>query len=149
MVKAKISVVKQDAVIYGFPNVDSFPGFVKMGWIVQRLYKSITFLGKPRDVGYIDGPYAKWWLQFQTGISYLKRQGVCYLVRKRKGKPVGTVIGRVDEKTAVLFPKCSYLVLLISFSCQALFYNKDKFISLVYVGNSSVMEVPYWKIDAV
>lgn len=149
MVKAKISVIQKDAMIYGFPNVNSFPGFLKMGWIDQKLYKSVTVLGQPRGVGYIDGSYAKWWLQFQTGISYLKRQGAFYLVRKRKGKPMGTVIGRVDEKIAVLFPKCSFLLWLKSFSSQALFYNKDKYISLIYAGNSSVMDVPYWKIDAI
>lgn len=149
MVKTKLSIVRSDALVYGFPNSNSFPGFVKMGWSVVKMYKSVSLLCSPKDKECIDDSYARWWLRFHSGISYLKRGGCYYLVRKREGKIVGMLIGRVEEKTALLFPKTSKLLLLKYFSRKSSFYNKGNNMPLIYAKNTNEISVPYWKIDAV
>lgn len=149
MVEAKVSFVQSDVLIYGFPNAQSFPGFVKLGWSVVKLYKAIALFVPPKGVAYIDDAYAKWWLRLQSGITYMKRRGRYYLVRKKTGKPFGIIIGRVERSTALLFPKKSDVIAMEFFSPKPSFYNKGENIPVIYAKRPNETVVPYWKIDAI
>lgn len=144
----ELETLGKDVLVYGFPNVNSYPGYVKMGWQVQHLYKAPTLLKKCSvPINDIESAYAAWWLKAQQGIIYIQKSGRYYLVRKKKNGSVATVIGGVDETTALLFPKSESICLFKRFETKPSFYNKSKSIPLVC--NNGGMEIPYWKIDAV
>lgn len=139
----ELELLGNDTLVYGFPNVNSYPGYVKMGWQVEHLYKTLCLSPKKES---IEEGYAAWWLKAQNGISYINRKGDCYLVRKHESKPVATLIGRVDETTARLFPMTAGRCLLRSFETKSSIYNKNKSIPLVC---NQKWKIPYWKIDAI
>lgn len=144
MTAFELGLLGKETPIYGFPNVNSYPGYVKMGWQVKHFYKTPCLSVKNVD---IENRYAAWWLKAQNGISYIEKRGDFYLVRKHKSKPVATLLGRVSETTAMLFPKTEGLFLLKRFETKSSIYNKNKSIPLVC--NQNWMKIPYWKIDAI
>ena len=130
--------------IYGFPNANSYPGYVKMGWQVQRLFKTLCRLSRGEV---IPSDYAAWWLKTQPDIRHLHNNGNYYLIRKNDKTPVATLIGQVDAQTAQLFPEMRGTRLLKLFQTKPSIYNKNKSIPLVCNGPNK--EIPYWKIDAI
>lgn len=134
----------QNTLVYGFPNENSFPGYVKMGWQVQHLYKTLC---RPVEGDEVATDYAAWWIKAQEGINYIRKKETFYLIRKHGKRPVATLIGRVDAKTAQLFPETKGVWLLKHFDSKPSIYNKNKSIPLVC--NRPNEEIPYWKIDAI
>lgn len=145
----EMDLLGENAWVYGYPNVNSYPGYVKMGWNVERLYKTLYLFNKAdaKTVAIIDRNYASWWLKAQDGITYVFRKNCYFLIRKNKTKPVATIIGRVEDNTAKLFPKTNGVLLLKYFNKKHAFYNKKKSIPLIF--NKMENNIPYWKIDAV
>lgn len=151
MVKEKLSKINDDSLIYGFPNRNSFHGFEKMGWTVGRLYKSLffckSFLKESDEI--IDNVYANWWLKPQKGLSYIRKGKYYFLIRKKKGKPICHVIGRVDREVALMYPKTQGPFILTYFS------NKPSLLKMNDVGMPYILytrcdvEIPYWKIDSI
>ena len=144
MTHYELELLGNDTLVYGFPNANSYPGYVKMGWHVGLLHAALFSRNKCTDV---DGAYATWWLQAQKGITYIRRQGDCYLIRKKSNRPLAVVIGRVDDAVARLFPKHIGPCLLKCFETKSSSYNKNK--TIPFVCNQPQMEIPYWKIDAI
>ena len=140
----ELDLLGKETLVYGFPNVNSYPGYVKMGWQVQRLYKTLCC---SKDMDEIPSDYASWWMKTQSGIHHLRKKGNYYLIRKNNNKPVATLIGRVDEQTAASFPEAQGVWLLKHFQTKPSIYNKNKSIPLVC--NKPNKEIPYWKIDAI
>lgn len=145
----ELDVLGKEVWIYGYPNANSYPGYVKMGWSVERLYKSLFLLNKniQFEKDFIDIDYATWWLKAQDGITHFVNNGCYFLIRKKASKPIATVIGRVDEETAKMFPKTNGVLALKYFSKQFAFYNKNKSMPLIF--NKKIKDIPFWKIDAV
>lgn len=141
---SELDYLGRETLVYGFPNVNSYPGYVKMGWKVQRLFKTLCRL-QGGDV--IDADYATWWIKAQEGISFIRKKETYYLIRKHGESPMATMIGKVDAQTAQLFPEARGSRLLIRFNNKPSIYNKNKSIPLVC--NRPNKEIPYWKIDAI
>lgn len=133
-----------ETLVYGFPNVNSYPGYIKMGWHEQRFYKTFC---RPRDGEALDVSYAAWWMKAQTGITHIRKKGTYYLIRKQGNKHTAILIGQVDEKTARLFPEAKGVWLLKRFDTTPSIYNRSKSIPLVC--NKPNEGIPYWKIDAI
>ena len=140
----ELDLLGSDALVYGFPNVNSYPGYVKMGWQVQHFYKTLC---RPKNGSKIDQNYALWWIKAQSGIGRIHRKGQDFLVRKSKSTPVATLIGKVDATIAQEFPVEKGVWLLKRFDAKPSIYNKNRTVPLVC--NKPKMEVPYWKIDAI
>lgn len=140
----ELDLLGEDTLVYGFPNQNSYPGYVKMGWQVQHLHKTLCL---PVEAEIIDNAYALWWLKAQSGISHIYKNGKYYLIRKKKNNPVATLIGRVNEATARQFPESEAVWLFKHFKTKTSIYNKNKSIPLVC--NQIGMKIPYWKIDAI
>lgn len=144
----ELELLGEDTLVYGFPNVNSYPGYVKMGWQVKQLYKTLVLSNwgvAPSDT--LESAYVKWWLKAQSGISHVFRKGSYYIIRKKKNNPLAVLIGQVDETTARLFPKTEGVCLFKRFETKPSRYNKNKSIPLV--SNKIGMIIPYWKIDAI
>ena len=144
MTSHELDFLGQETLVYGFPNAKSFPGYVKMGWQVRRLYKTLC---RPQDGDELDTDYASWWMKAQSGITYIRKKRTYYLIRRHGKSPVATLIGQVDAMTARLFPETKGVWLLKRFDTTPSIYNKNKSISLVC--NKPNKEIPYWKIDAI
>ena len=140
----ELDLLGKETLVYGFPNVNSFPGYVKMGWRVQRLYKTLC---RPEDGDEIPSRYAAWWMKAQSGISHIRKNETYCLIRKNGNKPTATLIGQVDAVTAQLFPEAKGVWLLKRFQTKPSIYNKNKSIPLVC--NRPNKEIPYWKTDAI
>ena len=140
----ELDYLGQETLVYGFPNVNSYPGYVKMGWQVQRLYKSLC--RAPRSE-LLASDYAFWWIKPQPGIAHIRKKRTYYLIKKHGRSPVATLIGRVDAMTAQMFPETKGIWLLKQFDTTPSIYNKNKSIPLVC--NQPDKEIPYWKIDAI
>lgn len=140
----ELGLLGSETFVYGFPNVNSYPGYVKMGWQVQRLFKTLC---RPSQGEPLPSDYAAWWLKTQPGIRHLHKNGNYYLIRKNDKTPVATLIGQVDAQTAQLFPEMRGTWLLKHFQTKPSIYNKNKSIPLVCNGPNK--EIPYWKIDAI
>ena len=133
-----------DVPVYGFPNENSYPGYIKMGWHVEHLYKSFCLTIKN---AVLEDGYAAWWLKAQNGISCIRKRDGYYLVRKNTRKPVATLLGRVSETTARLFPETVGPCLLKAIEAKSSIYNMN--FSIPLVCNRPGMKIPYWKIDAI
>lgn len=144
LTRYELDLLGADALVYGFPNVNSYPGYVKMGWQVHRLYKTLCITQNRVE---IDSSYAAWWIKAQSGIGRIHKKGYDYLVRKNKSTPMATLIGKVDSMTAQSFPEAAGVRLLKHFDSKPSIYNRNRTIPLVC--NKPQMEVPYWKIDAI
>lgn len=140
----ELDFLGRNTLVYGFPNVNSYPGYVKMGWKVQHLFKTLCRL---QGGDLIDADYAAWWMKAQQGISFIRKNETFYLIRKHGESPMATMIGMVDANTARLFPEASRNQLLLRFNTKPSIYNKNKSIPLVC--NQPNKEIPYWKIDAI
>lgn len=138
----------EDTLVYGFPNVNSFPGYMKMGWRVKRLYKAPRFpLQNTWACDFIESDYAQWWLKSQVGIECICKNNKYYLIRKKKNGSAATLLGQVAPTAAAHFPASESVCLLWNFETKSSIYNKNKSIPLVC--NQPAMEIPYWKIDAI
>lgn len=147
MTRWELELLGDHTLVYGFPNANSFPGYVKMGWRVSRLHKIPALLWKNKArQDFIESAYAAWWLK-KPGIVSLRKNGKCYLIRKKKNHSLATLLGQVDEATGARFPLSESACVLCSFETKSSIYNKNKFIPLVC--NQPKMEIPYWKIDAI
>ena len=140
----ELELLGDGTLAYGFPNVNSYPGYVKMGWHVEHLHKTFRLSKKNAD---IEDGYAAWWLKAQQGITHIHKNGKYYLIRKKKKNPVATLLGQVDETTARLFPVSGSPCLFKCFESKSSIYNKNKSIPLVC--NQIGLKIPYWKIDAI
>ena len=144
MTNHELELLGSETLVYGFPNANSYPGYVKMGWKVQYLYKTLCLVS---DEEPIPLDYAAWWIKTQPSITCAHRNGTYYLIRKNHKTPVATLIGRVDAHTAQLFPETKGIWLMKRFQTTPSIYNKNKSIPLVC--NRPNKEIPYWKIDAI
>lgn len=140
----ELELLGKETLAYGFPNVNSYPGYVKMGWYVECLHKTFRLSIKNAD---IEDGYAAWWLKAQQGITHIRKNGKYYLIREKKKNPVATFLGRVEETTARLFPVSEGACLFKCFESKSSIYNKNKSIPLVC--NQIGLKIPYWKIDAI
>lgn len=140
----ELDILGYETLVYGFPNANSHPGYIKMGWHEQRLYKTFCW---PQAGEMLDVSYAAWWMKAQTGITHIRKKGTFYLIRKQGDKHAAILIGQVDPKTARLFPEAKGVWLLKRFDPTPSIYNRNKSIPLVC--NKPNEEIPYWKIDAI
>ena len=139
--------------LYGFPNHNSLPCRIRLGWDHLLLYKRVVllpfmFLG---DMPFIDQDYASWWLRSRAHICYLKCFGGYYLARYTSVKTVVCILGRVDEKTALYFPRMKGLrTMAYHYSGRpSVIGNHSRTVAVVHRNGGERMDAWYWKADFV
>ena len=152
MTKKSIAMLDEGDLIYNFPNQNSYPGYMKMGWTLVNEYGFVLFSGNKKYLKThpqpMDKAYADWWLDGVTGLSYFKKGDKYYLVRKLR-KMCYNIVAMVEKETALKFPKkkagfCFYR------SEKKTFYNKKMGLPLHVVSKTKDVEyIPVWKIDAI
>lgn len=153
MTRLSVNMLPPKSIIYNYPNKNSYPGYLKMGWQLEGEYRPrVLFSYKqykkehPID---IDKGYAEWWLKGREGIKYVKQCGEYYLCRHDTPRPYFHIIGHTNEQIAKQFPKAGTWGILFFLSKCVTFYNK-KYEPLRIVANGEKIEhIPTWKIDSI
>lgn len=152
MTRRTVNMLDKEDVIYNFPNPNSFPGYIKMGWKLVGNYNMVLLLSNKQyakeHVIDMDEAYAAWWLKDRMNIYHIKRENTYYLIMPHARKFCYRVISRVNDSIALTFPKFKGFGLIFYHSLRKTFYN-SRFASLHVVSKTpDIEEVPIWKIDA-
>lgn len=153
MTKRAISMISSEAVIYNFPNHNSFPGYLKLGWKSVREYRMVL-LTSLRDYKQLhprkmDKQYADWWLEGRTDLRQIKRFGTYFLVKKYPRPGCWKVLSEVDESIAKQFPRLKRPALIFYSGLKSTFYNKRFATAHVVAKVDREISIPVWKMDVI
>lgn len=146
---AEINTKYPNALIYGFPNDNSFPGYVKMGWNVQCMLYPAPFLF-PRlydkeNPTIIDVKYAKWLCESTSKFYYIKKRGQYYLIKQ--GQRHYQMVGRIEPDAALFFERKEHPGLIRCRSVKKRFFNSDDYQGSIITLGKLPVDIPYWKTD--
>ena len=151
MTKQSMALLPEDARVYNFPNRNSYPGYIKMGWHLVGDYGMVLFSGvkeffreHPQTM---DKAYADWWLSDDAGF-YSMKVGASYFLVRPMYRFCYKICAAVERETAERFPKmppgiCFYR------SKKKTFYNKHLGLPLHVVSKQTIDYVPIWKMDVI
>ena len=135
--------------LYGFPNNNSFPCRIKMGWNHMSLYKRPVFIPITclHSFPFIDQEYASWWLLFRPKVCYIKRFNVFFLVERSTVNNIVCILGRVTKLTALKFPRLKGFPIISYCYCSrpSLLSKLTRTVQVVFLNFSE--EVRYYKAD--
>lgn len=151
MTKKSIAFLPESAIIYNFPNPNSYLGYIKMGWKLihdysVRLLTSYDEYKKEHPV-MMDDDYANWWIKGRN-LTYTQCVGHYFLLQKDHRPMCYRILAEVGERTAKLFPLTRYGLFFYR-SERKNWYNKRFARAHVVTRNSDIGYIPTWKIDAV
>lgn len=151
MTKRAFAMLPKDAIIYTFPNSNSFPAHLKMGNKLIASYYPRLFSHKRYQKEHtlkLDKEYAKWWLTSNDRIEFIERQRAFYLVSDYGLPFMYMVLAEVDEKTAKMFHRANPFGIYFYRSTKQSFYNKNKRPLYIVCKNENVIYIPTWKVDS-
>lgn len=139
------------SIIYNFPNQNSFPGYLKMGWKLlhnygMRLLTSYKEYSKEHPI-MMDDAYAEWWVSGKS-FNYIKFRGHYFLVHRDHRVLCFRVVAEVSEYMAKQFSR-KRIGFFFYKSEYIPWYSKHFALNHVVAVNMKDGEyVPTWKIDA-
>lgn len=151
MTKKSIELLPKSAIIYNFPNPQSYPGYIKMGWKLVHNY-GMHLLGSYKQFAKehpikMDKEYAEWWIKGRN-LLYTKYCNHYFLVQKDHRPLCHRILAEVDKEVALQFPHVSFGLFFYK-STLTTWYSKRFALSHVVSCNSDINYIPTWKIDAV
>lgn len=153
MTKKAMELLSPGAIIYNFPNHNSFPGYIKMGWKSIHEYRMVllTNLSEYRTLHpvKIDKKYLNWWLEGREDICKVKHHGVYFLVKKYPRALCYKVISEVDEELAKSFPTLKRPAFIFYSGLKKTFYNKRFATAHVVARCAGHLTIPVWKMDVI
>lgn len=150
MTKKAFSMLEKEAIIYTYPNPNSFPAHLKMGNKLVASYYPRLFSHNRYQKEHtlkLDKDYADWWFSASDRIKYIKRNGCYYLVIKYGLPFMHIVLAEVEKGTAKKFPK-SCMGIYFYRSTKTSFYNKNKRPMHIVCKDDKVTYIPTWKVDS-
>lgn len=147
----RVLKLTEHSIIYNFPNQNSFPGYLKMGWKLlhnygMRLLTSYKEYSKEHPI-IMDDVYATWWVVGKD-FSYIKFQGHYFLVHKDHRALCFRVIAEVSEHIARHFPKKRFGFFFYKSECIPWYSKQFALNHVVAVNMEEYDYIPIWKIDA-
>lgn len=151
MTMRSIDMLPKSAIIYNFPNLNSYPGYIKMGWRLLhqyrvKLFTSVTEYLIEHPIK-MDDEYARWWI-LGNRLSYIRRSGHYFLLQKDRRPFCYNVFCEVNETIAQQFPRLTIGVVFYRTTKKTIF-NSIFQPSHVVCRSTDVSYIPTWKIDAV
>ena len=150
MTKRAFAMLERDAIIYTYPNSNSFPGHLKMGNKLVASYYPRLFSHKKYQKEHtlkLDKEYAEWWLSASNRIKYIKRNGCYYLIMDYGLPFMYIVLAEVEKDIAKKFPK-SCIGIYFYRSTKTSFYNRNKRPLHIVCKDENVTYIPTWKVDS-
>ncbi len=152
MTKQAISILPDKALIYNFPNQNSYPGYIKMGWRCVRENRLVLFTSyknfKALNPLMMDKAYFEWWIRGRDSIKYIKRSGRYFLIRKHSRPLCWQILSEVDKDIATQFSKLRKPALIFYSGIKRTFYNKWFATAHVVAKTDKDVVIPVWKTDA-
>lgn len=151
MTMRAINMLPTDAVVYNFPNPNSFPGYIKMGWTLLhdyniRLLTSYESYKKEHPI-IMDKAYAEWWVMGRN-LYYTKCFGHYFLMHKDHRPLCYRILAEVEKDVAERFPHIRCGLFFYKSECTT-WYNRWFVRAHVVTLNPELGYVPTWKIDAI
>ena len=151
MTMLAIAKLPSTAIIYNYPNPNSYPGYIKMGWVLvcdyrARLYMSYKTYHQEHSM-IADKNYVNWWF-IGRNLRYVKKGGHYFLVQKNIRPLCYYILAEVDKESALKFPKMGVGILFYK-SVKVTWYNKKLGANHVVCRNREQKYIPTWKIDAI
>lgn len=147
---AEIKKKYPNAVIYGFPNGNSFPGYIKMGWTIQCRFIPAPFLSpfiyNKENPNLIDLEYAKWLKMSDHKFYYTKIGRKLYLIKK--GTKHFQMVGRLEPAATSLFERDKHPGIIKCFIKRHSFFHNKKYQGSIITYGKTPFDIPYWKHDA-
>lgn len=151
MTKRSVAMLPKEAIIYNFPNENSFPGYIKMGWKLIDDYGFVLFNKKAYQREHpeeMSKEYADWWLTDSQDILYIKKGKDFYLLKKLNTPFCYSILAKTGKEVAERFPLAPAGIYFHR-SAKKTFYNKKLGMPLhVVCKNEEIKNIPLWKIDA-
>ena len=151
MTKRAFAMLDENAIIYTYPNSNSFPAHLKMGNKLVASYRPRLFTHKRYQKEHtlkLDKEYAEWWLTSNGRIKFIERQRAFYLVSDYGLPFMYMVLAEVDEKTAKMFHRANPLGIYFYRSTKQSFYNKNKRPLYIVCKDDKTKYIPTWKVDS-
>ena len=153
MTKRSIQMLPQNVLVYNFPNQNSYPGYMKMGWNLIGDYGFCLLTSAKQYLiehpKKMDKKYADWWLRDIDDFFYTEYQGEYFLVRSMSKPLCYKICACVDKDIARKYARkpvgfCFYR------SKKKAFYNKRLGLPLHVVSRNAEMDyIPLWKMDVI
>lgn len=153
MTQAALDKVGSEAIIYNYPNGNSYPQYIKFGWKDYAIQYARIFTPhrySKEDNSIIDSDYLKWWIIPRTNEKYGRVDifGKSYLVRALNNRGRYIVFGRIHKTDATLFPKVHPLLLVYHSTKRAFYSNKNGVgCRIVALNATDEVKIPGWKTD--
>lgn len=150
MTKRAFAMLPDDAVIYTFPNSNSFPAHLKMGNKLIASYSPSLFTHKRYQKEHsliLDREYVNWWLATRKDIKYIRRKEAYYLVVPYGLPYMCMVLAEVEKTVAKMFPR-SCMGIYFYRSTKTSFYNRNKRPLHIVSKDSNISYIPTWKVDS-
>ena len=150
MTKRAFAMLPKDAIIYTFPNSNSFPAHLKMGNKLLASYYPRLFTHKRYQEEHsllLDKEYIGWWLASRKDIRHIKREGRFYLVIPYGLPFMYMVLAEVEREVAKKYPK-SGIGIYFYRSKKTSFYNKNKRPLHIVCKENNISYIPTWKVDS-
>ena len=147
MTQRALTFLPSNPVLYNFPNQNSLPGYLKMGWRLLKQYRLRLFTTAKYEKEHAkQAPqdYVEWWFKGASNLRCVRRDGKWYVVRRLNKPFCYKILSRVSTP---VFPVVR-LALCFYESAEKTFYNSNK-IPLSVVGRNVSIDVPVWKMDAI
>lgn len=151
MNKKGLEIIGKNSIIYNFPNDNSLPGYLKMGWTFhsRKRYKLFNVFKDSKEIEKINSDYLNWLLtdkelDFNESLYYTKIFSKYYLLKKRKYN-LYVIIAELDEKYILYFKRARFPILL-HYSPKGYFGR-----GLVTVTRNieDKINIPLYKIDTI
>lgn len=149
MTKKVMSFLPIDAVIYSFPNQNSYARYEKLGWNISKRYIHLFLSYDAYKKEYpvmLDEKYANWWL-LDKNLYYTCINKHYFLLKKNVRPMCFEIFAETEECVAKRFNKAQTGLLFYS-SAKPTFFSK-LFLPGHIVCNQPDINIPKWKIDAV
>ncbi len=154
MTKAALEKATAKALIYNFPNGNSFPQYLKLGWGIYKLQYTRFFTPKnyiKEDNSIIESKYFSWWMlpKFNDQYRYAKFGNKYFLV-KTLGRCRNMVLGRLNLEDAKKLKPAKFGIFTYQ-SAEKSFYNDEEKTANVIVSLNVTEKnsIPNWKTDVI
>lgn len=151
MTRKAVAMLPKNSIVYNFPNQNSFPGYIKLGWTEKHQYRMVLLSNKKyakEHPGEIDSEYFDWWIKNNPKIRYIKRGNALYAVKPYPRRFCFSVIGKIKREDAAKIKPLRKPGLIFFKSARRTWYNRAFAVGHAVSTCSALNYIPAWKIDA-
>lgn len=153
MVKRVVEKTRPEDIVYGFPNINSYPAFMKFGW-KEPAYYHLCILTSNKEYRRLhpydmDEQYFNYWVKGKKDFYHIRKGSMYYLVAKY-GRPFCyLVFASVPYEIAKQYPRLKKLGVIFYRGDKETFYNKRFIGSHVITFKEETEYIPTWKVDSI